>query len=418
MAKVEMYLGTALTARGRFEEAERLLTNAHDYLDQVAGRVGSTTQEALGRIVDLYEQWGRSDEVARWRARIPEIAVDRVWDLGPVDFHEHHPQGGYSALLDGSSVWTFSQPYVLDSAGNGTHLRNAPFARTNDLDASDGLGGFPDRESPGGWLASVPLTPEEIAFNVSLNGPDCSGPCDRGWFLMPGPIVADPERDRSIVFYSPFLRQPHWEDRRAGASVAVCSSAGDACSRPAVRPGTENPTLLFEADEPAWGAAALVVDSHLHVYGRNEDLLLLARVPLAAVLDRSAWRFFSDGGRWSADWREARPVPQSGLGGWSPGVFSVHWNTYLGKYLAISSRWLDARIEIRTAEHPEGPWSDPVIGVSTKRSPGGWFWTHSGRGHPEYARDGGRIEYLTFARHREGLRFGEVEVRLVEITFK
>jgi hypothetical protein len=52
------------------------------------------------------------------------------------------------------------------------------------------------------------------------------------------------------------------------------------------------------------------------------------------------------------------------------------------------------------------------------RSPGGWFWTRSGRGHPEYSRDGGRIEYLTFTRNRRGLRFGEVEVQLMEIRFR
>jgi hypothetical protein len=134
-------------------------------------------------------------------------------------------------------------------------------------------------------------------------------------------------------------------------------------------------------------------------------------VPIAAALDRSAWQFFAANGRWSRDWKDAQPVLEGGID-WR--ILSVHWNPFLGKFMAVSSRALDARIAIRLADHPDGPWSDVgMIEVDTLHSGPGWFWTGTGLGHPEFARDGGRTEYVTYRRYVGGLR----EIRLMEIRF-
>jgi serine/threonine protein kinase len=417
MAEVESDLGACLTLLGRFEEAERLLVNAHDFLGREVGRESSAAQEALGRIVDLYEKWGRPGETARFRARLPEIAIGQVSDLGPIplDLGLGYPGGGHSALLDGRSVWVFWSDAAMRPDGDGTHLGYASLAWTDDLDASDGLWDFHVPEKRAGIPRMfIPLTPEETATTAALADPDCREPCQVGWFLRSGPIVADPERDRSIVFYMPFLR--HRGDERAGASLAVCSRAADECVRPVVQPGTENPTLLFEADEPAWGSAALVAGDQMYAYACEcpeiECSCLLARVPLGDALDRSAWRFFTAEGRWSSEWREAGPVLEGPI---RDGVLSVHWNAYLGKYLATSSKTLDARVDIRVADRPEGPWSDPVVRVDTVFSKPGWFWTFSGLCHPEFSREGGRIEYLTFVRNAGWLGS---EMHLIELRFR
>jgi hypothetical protein len=100
-------------------------------------------------------------------------------------------------------------------------------------------------------------------------------------------------------------------------------------------------------------------------------------------------------------------------GGPQGGVLSVHWSPFFGKFVAFSSRPADARIAMSFADHPEGPWSDPVIDIDTLPSGPGWYWTSTGLGHPELARDGGRTEYVTYWRGYGG----RDEIRLMEIRF-
>jgi hypothetical protein len=100
-------------------------------------------------------------------------------------------------------------------------------------------------------------------------------------------------------------------------------------------------------------------------------------------------------------------------GGIQWGILSVHWNPFLGKFMAVSSRVVDARIAIRLADHPEGPWPEAeMIEIDTLHSGPGWIWTTWGLGHPELARDGARTEYVTYRRN-----MGAREIRLMEIRF-
>jgi tetratricopeptide (TPR) repeat protein len=61
-------LGEALAKAGRFEEAEPLLLAAYEKLDPPEG-LAHRREEALRRIVDLYEAWGKEEPAAKWRAR-------------------------------------------------------------------------------------------------------------------------------------------------------------------------------------------------------------------------------------------------------------------------------------------------------------------------------------------------------------
>ena len=196
--------------------------------------------------------------------------------------------------------------------------------------------------------------------------------------------------------------------------MAVWTGGSLTSDRPVLRPERDTPAIHFGPDEPEWGTAALAVAGQMYVYAcENGDIgwpCRLARVPIAAALDRSRWRFFAGSGRWSHDWRDAQEVLSGGL---SEGVLSVHWNPSLGQFIALSSRPLDARIAIRLADHPEGPWSDALIDIDTLHSGPRWFWTRWGLAHPELARDEGRTEYVTYWR----MHLGKSEIRLMEIRF-
>jgi len=135
----------------------------------------------------------------------------------------------------------------------------------------------------------------------------------------------------------------------------------------------------------------------------------VARAPLAEALDRNAWHFYAGDDNWTADWPSATRV----MGG-AP-TLTVHWNDYLGKYLAVSTGGFGNNVVIQTADRPEGPWS------SERMIYGGWLPT-GGRAktrivvaHPEFAREDGRIQYITFYRPTEWFNG---EVRLLEITLK
>jgi hypothetical protein len=277
----------------------------------------------------------------------------------------------------------------------------------NGLTLLDGL-----KDGAGVPVDALPLTKEDEEFNRVHNGENCLEPCGVRRALVPGAVVADTRLNRLLVFYNRTIQRESKESDRIGTSLAVWTPGSSILDH-----GTQtiSPGMLFGPDEPAWGAAALVEKDRVYAYACETQGLgcscRVARVPLASALDRSAWQFFVADGRWSSNWKDARAVLQGGI---TRGILSIHWNQFLGKFLAIWSRVLDSRIVIRFADRPEGPWSDTgTIEADTLSSGPGWSWTNTGLGHSELARDGGRIEYVTYRRNLGRLR----ETRLMEIRF-
>jgi len=86
VAEIESDLGRCLTGLGRFEEAERLLTESARVLQSARGDRYATTQAAVNGLVGLYEAWGKPGEAARYRASLPPISVGAVRDVGRVRF--------------------------------------------------------------------------------------------------------------------------------------------------------------------------------------------------------------------------------------------------------------------------------------------------------------------------------------------
>jgi len=229
-------------------------------------------------------------------------------------------------------------------------------------------------------------------------------------------VLWDHARDRTLVFYTKAQRDPQRDsERRVGASIALWSRADAPAVRPLLRPGSDEPTLLFGASEPPWGSAVIAIGDWLYVYGCEvqgpRDLNIrcrLARVPPDRALDRAEWRFYT-GSSWSADWRAAKPVLDGACR-----QMSVTWNDYLGKYVAVNTRILSSELSIRTADRPEGPWSEAII-VEGLAPPTGFAWITPGFVHPELERDGGRVQVITYAR---SIGIAGLEMRAVEIEFR
>ncbi|MBN1567720.1 MAG: protein kinase [Acidobacteria bacterium] len=409
LAKLRSDLGASLIALGRSKEAEPLFLDAIPVLEKERGRNNAATQIARNRLANLYEAWKRPADATRLRALLPGIFVEEAWDLGPLRFDQTVigcEGGGHSTLLGGRSIWVFAETKTANPGKNGEILRQATVAWTDRLGTREG----PQhlrllKDDTGRPREFLQLTKDDQAFNDAHNGENCIEPCGVKWALAPGAVVADPERDRVLVFYRRMLKRGTWKaDDRVGASLAVWTRDSLMLDRPVVRSEMDAPTIHFDPDEPEWGSAALVAGDWIYVYAsvdRGGSSCLLARVRLAAALNRAAWQFFVANGRWSRNWKDARPVLQGAVQ-W--GILSIHWNPFFGKFMAICSRLDDARIDIRFADHPEGPWLDVgMIEADTLQSGPGWFWTTHGLGHSEFTQDGGRTEYVTYWR-RNGTR--------------
>jgi hypothetical protein len=70
-------LGEALLGQQRYDDAEPLLRAGYEGLKQRQARIPPQGQvrlgEALQRLVQLYDAWGKPDEAARWRKELNAV---------------------------------------------------------------------------------------------------------------------------------------------------------------------------------------------------------------------------------------------------------------------------------------------------------------------------------------------------------
>lgn len=64
----ESSLGLCLYRQGKYADAEEPLMSGYTFLEQHFGNDSDRVQKALSRVVDLYEQWGKKEEAARYSA--------------------------------------------------------------------------------------------------------------------------------------------------------------------------------------------------------------------------------------------------------------------------------------------------------------------------------------------------------------
>ena len=344
-----------------------------------------------------------------------EIAGTR--ELDPVRFPDiiRGRDGGYSARFGGQSVWVFGDTTLESPAADGKTWRSSTWCRSADRYASDGLNCVDDPvDASGAPFEFLPFTAEELQHNQDHFRTDIPEEDQSRWALWPGPVVVDPDSGKALVFYSKIFSRPGaWNFAAIGYSVATWESPDSPVVRPEVAPGASEPTLLFPQGTTSMETGALIHNMYVYVYGCKSAWLswpnFLGRVKFSEALNREAWEFYQGQDVWSNDWENAATVLDA-----AP-MLTVHWNKYLKKFLAIYSAPLVNTLSFRTSDRPEGPWSDAREfhqGVAPLDSS---QWDYSGLAHPEFARENGRIEYVTYFRPTEFLKG---EIRLVEVTFK
>ncbi|MCA9518186.1 MAG: hypothetical protein KC635_24780 [Myxococcales bacterium] len=127
---------------------------------------------------------------------------------------------------------------------------------------------------------------------------------------------------------------------------------------------------LFAGDgRPSYGDAALVAGGYVYAYGCAASGFLaedcfVARAPVADAGDRTAWRYFRDGGDFGADPDDAWPLFSGGSG------LAV---AQVGPRVVVAHATpLGDTVLLRTGLGPTGPWS-PAAPTTRCEVPAGAF---------------------------------------------
>lgn len=173
--------------------------------------------------------------------------------------------------------------------------------------------------------------------------------------------------------------------------------------------------LFWSGDQPHFAPVAFIEGEYIYMYGviQREDRIqrsYLARVKKDSIEDLSAYEYFSDE-KWVKNIDLVTPL-FSGM----PNEFSVSYNEYLGKYLAVHSLDLSGKIVARVADKPWGKWSEPfeLFQVKTEddeklRYP---RLIYAGKEHPYYSKENGKIIYITY------IEFEEYYPHLIEVELE
>jgi hypothetical protein len=320
--------------------------------------------------------------------------------------------GGQSTLYGGHSVWIFADTTLQNPWG---FLSNSA-AATTDLDASDGL----DLRSSNGATVddsatpteTIPRTAAEKAFEKAHAAPQggCKGSSDRYcgaiFGFWPGPIVSDPARHRVLFTYGKLCRGGQAGTpcsgslgKSLGMGIAALDMGSGVVTRLAATGGATvssvegaDPTLFFApgSKAAAGSGAALVVGDDAYLYGQCDYFdCTMARVPLARISDRSAWRYYTGSG-FGADPSAAKKT------GAQPGAAgnTVFYDAALKAYVDVYMPYGSNEIWYRVGGAPYGPWSP---GTRIFKTAGDTAQpNYSLYGHSELAQKGGLVEYLSY----------------------
>ncbi|MEJ7650581.1 MAG: DUF4185 domain-containing protein [Nakamurella sp.] len=179
-------------------------------------------------------------------------------------------------------------------------------------------------------------------------------------------------------------------------------------------------TEWWKGDEPGFGVWVQQHGEFLYLWGsiqpasKSAGEMYLARVRPADIENLAAYEYLVQAPttaqpdvlpQWSSSF-----TPTACLFGDVPNEMSSSWNEHLGVFISLTTYRRENQLVIRTAPEITGPWSDPeVVFRPAKGGPDSLF--NAGKEHPEFARDGGRVTYMTF------IDSSVHAPHLIEITF-
>ncbi|AQP45587.1 DUF4185 domain-containing protein [Tessaracoccus flavus] len=177
---------------------------------------------------------------------------------------------------------------------------------------------------------------------------------------------------------------------------------------------------FWKGNEPGFGVFIQEVDGWLYLWGsvqpeeKSSGEMYLARVRPGELENLDAYEYLvaaptheqpDVAPEWSSTWQ-----PTASLFDNVPNEMSAAWNDYLGCYVSLTTYRRENILVMRTTPEMWGPWSEPQVVYRPEKTNSKSLF-NAGKEHPEFAKDGGRVTYMTFID-------SEVYVpHLIEITY-
>lgn len=176
----------------------------------------------------------------------------------------------------------------------------------------------------------------------------------------------------------------------------------------------------WKGDEPGFGVWVQRHGEHLYLWGsiqpeeKSFGDMYLARVRPESIEDLSAYEYLVEAPtlerpdvqpRWSSTF-----TPTACLFSDVPNEMSSSWNEHLGMFISLTTFQRDNVLVIRTAPELTGPWSEPQVVYRPERTRPESLY-NAGKEHPEFARENGKVTYMTF------IDSSVYRPHLIEITF-
>jgi hypothetical protein len=286
--------------------------------------------------------------------------------------------GVYSVALPGDRVaWLFGDTFIGKVTGN----RREDAALVHNSSAV---------QQGTEWSCSA------ITFHYSIadggEPQDLIAPADgRGWLWLLDGLVAG--RELHI-----FMIQIEKTDPASTFGFRVTDSSLGVVQNPEAPPRSWRmrqyriPFARFsDQGDLLFGSAVLSEEGFVYIYGTQETRangkhdrhMVLARAPQDAIIDFSAWRFFSNG-NWIPDVAKADRLVDG-----VASEYSVSFLPLQERYALIyTEKGFSRNILMRMAPRPWGPWGDPVVLFQcpeAERRPG--IFCYAGKGHPELSQE-------------------------------
>ncbi len=297
--------------------------------------------------------------------------------------------GGGSGLAFGRSVWAYGDTVLNAPDEVGTNWHTNSF---DDADPADWRDGFHTQtDATGAPRYLVELTADETAWDAVEGNPR--------WALWPSEPLMDDDAGTAWILYGLYADgQP--------SGIGLASWAG--LDAKAERRRFGDSWLLFPKPETEWANAPVVSDGWLYTFGCEPDGLArpcgVARVPIDAVDDRTAWRFF-DGADWVPDSAE-----HTHLFDGAP-IMAVSFVPALDRWMLVYAGVFSNEIVARTAPALTGPWSaETVLYTAPGDAP------YDALHHSELQEADGAVQWVTYSRHTEGWFGSEHALWRVEIA--
>ena len=309
--------------------------------------------------------------------------------------------GTYSAEINNYSYWAFNDTALTAANASGENFFSNSLSWSTSLDASAGITLNRDQVDSSGLPAQfIPFTAQEAQFNSehAKVGKTCQvKPCGEGLALWPGPIVNNPANQQVIIPFVEVVRGgpiSGFQSVGIGIATGTVTPTGFAMTRPSEGATGQDPALMWPAGTQGFTDQAFLLNGYYYAYGSyNVGLttkVILARVPIAEVLDASDWTYYAGNETWSTVEKKAVALFNGSASG-----SSVFYDQYLDEWVLIYSQNYSNNMYYAVANAPEGPWSAQTllaVGASGYNNDA----DYASRAHPEYSPDAGKTIYVTY----------------------